>query len=134
MSVEANKQIVYDFFKAFEAGDAAKASSYLAEGVIWTPMGVKGELPIKGQMDKAGILGLLTGVNAMMKEGLKLTMTDWTLQENRVAVEVESYGEVKENGRVYNNLYHFMIIVEEGQIVRVKEYMDTLHVKEIFLD
>jgi uncharacterized protein len=46
-------------------------------------------------------------------------------------VETESYAKLK-NGRVYNNLYHFLFIVRDGKIHQVKEYLDTVHTHEVF--
>ncbi|WP_276153034.1 MULTISPECIES: hypothetical protein [unclassified Sulfitobacter] len=35
---------------------------------------------------------------------------------------------------IYNNLYHFLFVFRDAQIVSVREYMDTLHVKSVFID
>jgi ketosteroid isomerase-like protein len=37
------------------------------------------------------------------------------------------------NGRVYNNLYHFVFELSDGRIRRVKEYLDTEHTRAVFL-
>lgn len=68
-----------------------------------------------------------------MPDGLQLTPTGWTVEGDRVALEMESLG-TKVNGTVYNNLYHFLLILRTGKIAVIREYMDTLHVKEVFLD
>ena len=52
---------------------------------------------------------------------------------DKVAVEAESYAKTVTGG-VYNNHYHFLITVRDGQIAGVKEYMDTLHAKQVFID
>jgi ketosteroid isomerase-like protein len=46
---------------------------------------------------------------------------------DKVAVEVESYGELK-NGRVYKQEYHPLITIRDGRISAVREYLDTQHV------
>lgn len=51
---------------------------------------------------------------------------------NRVAVETESYADVK-NGRTYNNHCHFVFEVRDGKVESVKEYLDTKHTRAIFL-
>ena len=48
------------------------------------------------------------------------------------SVETESYAELN-NGRIYNNLYHFLFVVKDGKIHRVKEFLDTDHTAAIFL-
>ena len=47
-------------------------------------------------------------------------------------METESYAELT-NGRVYNNLYHFVFIVRDGKIAGVKEFLDTEHTTAIFV-
>jgi ketosteroid isomerase-like protein len=37
-------------------------------------------------------------------------------------------------GKVYNNLYHFLVEIREGQIQAVREYLDTMHAKDVLLD
>lgn len=50
-----------------------------------------------------------------------------------VAVEMKSFGELA-NGKVYNNCYHFLITLLDGQIVALREYLDTYHAKLVFID
>ncbi|SDW11811.1 hypothetical protein SAMN05444411_101101 [Lutibacter oricola] len=132
MNTEQNKQLVLDFWASFHNADVEKAFSYLDDNVQWRAMGVKGELPVSGIMDKNGIGDLIKTVKEMMPNGLELKTLSLTAEDNRVANEVESYGELT-NGKVYNNLYHFFIEISNGKIVKIKEYMDTIHVKEIFI-
>jgi ketosteroid isomerase-like protein len=47
-----------------------------------------------------------------------------------VAVEAESMGN-HASGQVYNNLYHFMFDFRGGQLLRLKEYMDTERVTDV---
>ena len=133
MSTEQNKQAIAEFWSRFSAGDAPAALTYLDDAVVWRAMGREGELPISGEMDKKGIGNLIDMVKKAIPKGLKLTTTGWTAEGNRVAAEVESYGELT-NGKVYNNLYHYLFEFNNGKIVRIREYMDTLHTKAIFVD
>ena len=64
--------------------------------------------------------------------GLAITIKGLTAEGDRVAVEAESYGELV-NGKVYNNEYHFMIEMSGGKISAVREYLDTIHAKEILV-
>jgi ketosteroid isomerase-like protein len=58
--------------------------------------------------------------------GFKLNVTSMIAEDNKVAAEVVSEGKHK-NGKEYNNKYHFLFEIEQGKIISVKEYMDTLH-------
>ncbi len=133
MSIEENKAIVREFFARFSAADVEGALSLLDEGAVWRAMGVEGGLPMSGELDKESIGGLIAGVKEAIPAGLKLTPSDWTAEGDRVALELECYGELT-NGRVYNNFYHFLVIVSGGKIKSVREYMDTNHQRRVWVD
>ena len=130
---DANKELVGDFFERFSAGDKSGALELLDDAVVWHAMGREGGLPMSGERDKQAIGGLIEDVKAGFPEGMKLTPTGWTADGDRVALEMESYA-VKANGTVYNNFYHFLVIVCGGKITAIREYLDTLHVKRVFID
>lgn len=133
MGAEENKRTVDDFFQRFSDGDVAGALSLLDGAVTWRAMGRDGGLPMSGEMDKEAIGALITTVRGAFPAGMKLTPTGWTAEGERVAVEMESYGEMA-NGKVYNNFYHFLATVSDGRIRSLREYMDTLHAKAVFVD
>lgn len=128
-----NKQIVRDFFDYFFSANVSAAESILDGNVVWTMMGCEGGAPMQSEMDKEGILGLINIVTEIFPEGIRFIDVGWTIDGERVAYEAESYG-VKVNGTVYNNLYHFLLRIVDGKIVEVKEYLDTLHVKSVFVN
>jgi uncharacterized protein len=65
--------------------------------------------------------------------GIHFTLHTLTAEDDRVAAEVESYAELTD-GAVYNNHYHMLFFFRDGQIIEVREYGDTLHAKEVFVD
>lgn len=133
MSTEQNKQIVDNFFEKFSAADVVGALELLDDAVIWRAMGREGGLPMSGEMDKQMIGGLIKNVKSAFPNGMRLTPTGWTAEGDRVALEMESYA-VKSNGIVYNNFYHFLVILSNSKITSLREYLDTLHVKQVFID
>ena len=133
MSTEQNKQIVEQFFERFSATNVAGALELLDDAVIWRAMGREGGLPMSGEMDKPAIGELIANVKAAFPDGMRLTPTGWTAEGDRIALEMESYA-VKSNGIVYNNFYHFLVILSNGQITALREYLDTVHVKQVFID
>ena len=94
MNTEQNKQAIANFFERFSAGDSSAALTYLDERVVWRAMGREGELPISGEMNQKDIGDLIDTVKGAIPQGLQLTTTGWTAEGDRVAVEVESYGEL----------------------------------------
>ncbi|WP_344025367.1 nuclear transport factor 2 family protein, partial [Pseudonocardia kongjuensis] len=125
MSSEQNKKIVTEFMEVFSAGDVDGIMDRLTDDATWW---VAGTIPgISGTKDKAGFREMVSGIAASTTSGaIRLTPLAFTAEGDRVAVETESYTELK-NGRVYNNLYHFLFTVRDGRISSVKEYLDTEH-------
>jgi ketosteroid isomerase-like protein len=67
-----------------------------------------------------------------MKNGLQMRLGPMTAEGDRVAAEVESYGE-NPDGSIYNNQYHFVFVIRDSKLVEVKEYLDTQHTFAVFL-
>jgi ketosteroid isomerase-like protein len=127
--IEANKKLVKEFHEVFSTGDVDNILSYMAPDATWW---VAGSFGMSGTYDVDGMRTLFSGVGDSVKGGaIRLTPTAMTAEGERVAVETESYAELT-NGRVYNNLYHFLFVVRDGKIHQVKEYLDTIHTNEVF--
>src|SRR4030095_6749577 len=92
----------------------------------WIP-GKPEQLPAAGEYSKERIARLFYRMDGQLKDGLKLTVKSGLAEGDKVAVEVESYGELQ-NGRVYNQQYHVLMTVRDGKISAVREYLDTQHV------
>lgn len=128
---EQNKELVANFMEVFSQGNVADTSSYLSESSTWW---VAGRLDgISGTKNKKEFGEMLAALSALTVTGaIRLTPLAWAAEGDRVAVETESYSELR-NGRVYNNLYHFVFEVRDGKIQRVKEFLDTEHTRAVFL-
>jgi limonene-1,2-epoxide hydrolase len=61
------------------------------------------------------------------KYRLRMDVLGLTAEEDRVAMEAESHVLNPTNGRLYNNFYHYLFRIKDGQITLFKEYQDTLH-------
>lgn len=133
MTTSPHKQLVSAFFANFVASDIDGVLSLLDDQVSWRMMGQQGGLPISGTMDKDGIAGLMKSVRELVVDRLNMTTSEWTIEGDRVAVEVESLAELK-NGRRYNNLYHYLFVIKDGKIETIKEYADTDQVRRVFFD
>jgi uncharacterized protein len=129
---DKNKELISDFMKVFSTGDVEKILGFLSPSATWWVGGtIDG---ISGTKNKAEFGEMLSGLSATTKSGaIALKPLAWTVQGDRVAVETESYSEM-ENGRTYNNLYHFVFVVNDGLIESVKEFLDTEHTRAVFLD
>ena len=123
-----NKALVASFLAAFSESRFDDALDLLHDSATWW---VAGKTGISGDYTKEGFRQLATGVVAGTKYGVRLNASGVTAEGNRVAVEAVSDGETLE-GRRYENQYHFLFECQDGLITAVREYMDPMHVKEVF--
>ncbi|MCZ4552312.1 nuclear transport factor 2 family protein [Gordonia rubripertincta] len=128
---EKNKELVAEFMKVFSAGDVDKILSFLSPTATWWVAGtIDG---ISGSKNKQEFGEMLSSLSSTSKNGaIALKPLAWTAEGERVAVETESYAEL-ENGRTYNNLYHFVFVINNGEIESIKEFLDTEHTRAVFL-
>ena len=128
---ERNKATITEFMQVFSSGDVDGILSRMTDDATWW---VAGNIPgISGTKDKAGFKEMVSGIAESTTTGaIRLTPHAFTAEGERVAVETESYTELK-NGRVYNNLYHVLFTVRDGKISSVKEFLDTEHTTAVFV-
>lgn len=127
MTEADNVRAVEKFFADMTKGDVAAAFAAVADDVAWW---VPGTLPFSGTKTKREYMAIVDRIKAGFPSGLAFRVHGVTASGERVAAEVESLGH-HVNGKTYNNRYHFLFVVRDGAIVSVKEYMDTLHLKEL---
>jgi ketosteroid isomerase-like protein len=127
MSVEQNKKLAREFFDRFTANDIAGALDIMTGDVSWWIAGKRDQLPAAGVYSKEQIAQLFHNMGGQLQNGLTMTVKSLIAEGDKVAVEVESHGELR-NGRVYNQEYHFLLTISDGKISAVKEYLDTQHV------
>lgn len=126
-----NRQTIEQFMQVFSEGDVDAILDYMSDSATWWVGGtIDG---ISGTKDKKAFGQMLSELSGLATTGaIRLTPLEWTVQGDRVAVETESYCELH-NGRVYNNLYHFLFVLDDGKITQVKEFLDTEHTRSVFL-
>ena len=127
MSIEENKHLAHQLIDRFTANDIAGALDLMADDATWWIAGKPDQLPAAGVYNKDQISRLLHNMVGQLPNGLKMTVKNLVAESDKVAMEAESYGELQ-NGRVYNQQYHFLLTVREGRITAIKEYLDTQHV------
>ena len=127
MSLEENKRIARELFERFDAGDAAGALDTLADDATWWIAGKPEQQPAAGAHTKEQMAALLSNMMNQLSDGLRMTVKGVVAEGDRVAVEVESDGELR-NGRRYSQQYHFVLTIRDGKIISVREYLDTQHV------
>jgi uncharacterized protein len=123
-STEENKRIAVEFWEAFGRQDVDKMSKLLAEDAnLWTPgTGTYGKQYL---LENVGPF-----ISNNFPKGLKVTVDHCVAEGDYVAAEGHSYGETR-TGKIYQNKYHWLFEIRGGKIWAFKEYLDTLHVKEV---
>ena len=123
----ANRQRAIDFFAAMNRGDvSAIVAAYAADGTCWT----SGSTLISGTLNLEKIRQGAGAIFEAFPDGLEFIIHGITAEGERVAVEAESRGH-HVSGRIYNNLYHFLLVFRGGKLLRLKEYMDTEMVTDV---
>ena len=133
MSAETNKQVVLSFFDNFSVGKVEAALALMADNATWWVAGQPDKFALAGTKTKTQLAELLKGLGAAMPKGLRVPPKGLTAEGDWVAVEAKSYGETA-SGKIYHNSYHFLVEVRDGKIQAVREYLDTMHAKEVLVD
>ncbi len=128
MTVEENKALVTRFWHAFSSGRYDEVLGMLSDDATWW---VAGKTALSGTYSKLEFEKLLGQITPMAPKGLRVTPKLLTADGDRVSVEAESFAEIN-NGRTYNNIYHFMMVIRDGRFSAVREYLDTEHVTATF--
>src|SRR5436190_1644075 len=131
MSIEENKKLALELFARFSANDIAGALDTMTDDATWWIAGKPALLPAAGVHSREQIARILYNMAGQLKNGLKMTVKSLIAEGDRVALEVESYGELQ-NGRIYNQEYHILITIRDGKVSVVREYLDTQHVFAIW--
>jgi uncharacterized protein len=129
---QANKAIVTRFIEVFSSGDVPALVAMMTHDSSWW---VSGRIDgLSGTYPRDEFAKLVAGAKAAYKSGgLTITPSGMVAEGDKVAVEAESRAETVD-GRIYNNFYHLLVTIRDGKIAAVKEYMDTLHAKQVFID
>ena len=127
MKTEDNKQLAAEFFARFNANDIAGALDAMTDDATWWIAGKPEQLPAAGVHRKDQIARLFHNMAGRLKNGLRMTVKSAIAEGDKVALEVESHGELH-NGRIYSQEYHMLMTIRDGKVSAVREYLDTQHV------
>ena len=126
MMSKANEQFICDFMGSISTqGFRAAIKRYVSPNVVWW---VTGAGEIQDKLDAIAEMFESTLENGL---GFKMTILGMLSEGDKVAAEVQGYGKLTD-GAIYDNFYHFLFQIHDGKIVRVREYLDTKHVDQIY--
>lgn len=128
---DRNEKLVRTFFETLSTGDLERVRPLLHEDATWTVMatGIPGAGEKKGR--KAIIDEFLAPVRGICEDGdPKVSIVNVISKGRLVAAETRGVGRLK-SGTPYNNVYSWMIEVDDGKIRALREYMDSYYVSTI---
>ena len=130
MSIEDNKRMAVEFIQASCAHDGPKFDSLLHPDATYWVIGTPPRFAYGGEQSREQICAFMASPSIFVG-GAKPTIHTLTAEDDRVAVESEVRGQMPD-GRVYINVYHYLLWFKDGKIIRVKEYLDTQAAAEFF--
>ena len=132
MNLDGNKTTAREFFARFSASDIEGALALMTDDATWLIPGKPERMPTAGVYSRERIRKLFYTMLKQLESGLELTVNNMVAEGDRIALEAESRGELK-NGRRYRQQYHFLIEFRDGKICAVREYLDTQHAHDVWL-
>jgi uncharacterized protein len=131
MTTAEQKELAREFLSEFEDPDPAKLATMISSDFEWRVMTkMEGFPPVRGH---EGFKGFIEMLKKMLPHGLHLKVETVICEGDHCAVQAES-NTTAANGRKYNNRYHFYIRFAGGKIAEVREYCDTNHAREVFVE
>ena len=125
---DQNKKITKEFFEALSNGSDKYLDFYTDESIIWTA----GNNAMGGTRTKEEVVGFAQNILSAFPTGITFNIKGMTAEDERVAVEINGEA-MHASGATYNNQYHFLLIIKDGKILELKEYMDTQLAAKILL-
>ena len=122
--------VVLKFFELSAAGDMDACFALLSNDITWTNIGTTRFSGTYTGKD-AVINDLVGPLFGELKSGIESSI-DRVISEGDTAVVLQRGRAETHEGRAYNNDYAQVFTVRDGQIVAVKEYMDTALVEAVF--
>lgn len=127
--LEANKLLASNFIDALSSGDPQRILAfYTDDATVWTA----GSLPFSGLHPREAVVALCEGLLGAFPGGLRFDVTAMTAENERVAIEAEGHGQ-HASGNVYDQKYHFLVVIRDGKVAEMKEYFDTEHARKVLL-
>jgi ketosteroid isomerase-like protein len=124
------KRMARELLEASAVHDGAAFEALLhPEATYWT-LGKPHLWRHVGEKTREAIVAYMSSPS-IFPGGVKVSFAAITAEDDRVAIEAATEGMLP-NGRVYTNLYQYLMIFRDGLIWRIKQYLDTAAGAEFF--
>jgi ketosteroid isomerase-like protein len=124
------KEIIMAHFQAVTEGRFEDISKYKSADATYWICG-EGSWPLGGWQTKEKINNIYSLLRERFPKGLNITLRSIIAEGNHVVVYLNNRAE-RIDGRIYDNEIVVLTKIENGLIVEEREFLDTIHVNELF--
>jgi uncharacterized protein len=117
-----NKEIGVRFFKSLVTDPDAAGALMHEDFQYW----VGGNMPVSGWHDLPGFIYTQQVLGDVVAGPPTMKLGEVVAEGDRVMIEAESEIPLS-NGGLYNNYYVMALRVNDGKVIELKEFADTLH-------
>ena len=129
MELKKNKTVVKEFIVAMQNSNVEKLKTMITTDFSWWIIGKPEYLVTAGEHNQDYFLGFFKG-GELFPEGPEFKIISIMAEDNKVSTEA-TFKAKTAMGTFYENTYHFLFIIENGKVKRMKEYMDTFSAKRL---
>jgi ketosteroid isomerase-like protein len=130
MSIEKNKRTIEKYFEAVNRGGKDAILEFLTDDFVFKGMGCHPDW-MRYQWGREAFADAPRDMSTKMKKPIVMNLRGMIAEDDRVAVQADSYAEMN-NGKLYDNAYHFVFTFENDKIRSVLEYCCTYTVFDVF--
>lgn len=130
MSAEKNRRTIESYFEAVNRRDKEGILELLTEDFLFKGMGRHPDW-MRYQWGRDAFADAPRDMSTKMKKPIAMNLLGMIAEGDQVAVQADSYGEMN-NGKTYDNAYHFVFTFRNDKIREVLEYCCTYTVYEVF--
>jgi uncharacterized protein len=130
MSAEKNRRTIEIYFEAVNRRDKEGILELLTEDFLFKGMGRHPDW-MRYQWGRDAFADAPRDMSTKMKKPIAMKLLGMIAEGDQVAVQADSYGEMN-NGKTYDNAYHFVFTFRNDKIREVLEYCCTYTVYEVF--
>lgn len=124
------KEIVKSYFQAVTEGRFGDIPKYKSPNATYWISG-ENSWPLGGWRTPEDMGATFKLLQERFPKGLKITIRSVMAEGNRVVVHINNYAE-RIDGKIYDNEIVVLMKIENGLIVEEREFLDTIHVNDLF--
>lgn len=124
MITDQNKASVKQLVEGLGTNGSPSAFDILHDDAVWTVMADADTFPVSGDMSKPAFIEHMKRFHESLPSGIRVSVTSVIADEANASVEATSNA-LLANGKTFNQVYHFAFELEDGKVVRAREYIDT---------